>query len=63
MDINSFNYKNKDFLSLFHLNIAPLSKNKEELETILNMIDLKFDAIGITETKLKLTNILHLILI
>ena len=28
------------------------SKNKNELKTILNMIDLKFDVIGITATKL-----------
>ena len=37
IDINSFDYKNKkDFLSLFHLNIASLSKNKDEPETILD---------------------------
>ena len=53
-DINSFNYKNKkDSFSLFHLNIASLSKNKDELETILSMIDLKFDVVGITETLIK----------
>ena len=57
IDINYFGYKNKkDFLSLFHLNIASLSKNKDELETILDMIDLKFSVIGITETKIKTTN-------
>ena len=57
VDINSFNYKNKiSSLSLFHLNIASLSKNKDELETILNMIDLKFGVIGITETNIKTTN-------
>ena len=57
VDINSFNYKNKeDSLSLFHLNIVSLSKNKDEFETILNMIDLKFGVIGITETKIKTTN-------
>ena len=53
VDINSFNYKNKKgSLSLFHLNISSLSKNIDELETILNMIDLKFGVIGITETKI-----------
>ena len=31
VDINSFNYKNKKDSSLFHLNIASLSKNKDEL--------------------------------
>ena len=54
VNISSFDHKNKkDILSLFHLNIASLSKHKEEHETILNIIDLKFDIVGITETKLK----------
>ena len=53
-DISSFNYKtnNRD-ISLFHLNIASLGKHKEELETILTMLKVKFDIIGITETKIK----------
>ena len=52
VDINSFNYKNKkNILSLFHLKIASLKKNKDELETFLNMIKFKFDFMGITETK------------
>ena len=38
--------------SLFHTNIASLSKHKEELQTVLAMLDYKFDVIGITETKL-----------
>ena len=39
VDINSFNYKNKkNAVSLFHLNIASLKKNKDELETFLNMV-------------------------
>ena len=45
VDLSSFDYKNKnDTLTLFHLSIASLSKYKEELETKLNTIDLKFDA-------------------
>ena len=57
VDIDSFNHKNnKDNISFFHLNIASLLKNKEELETFLNMIDLQFNCIGITETKLKTMN-------
>ena len=47
VDLSYFDYKNKkDTLSLFHLNIASLSKHKEELETIVNIV-------GITETKIK----------
>ena len=44
VDIESFTYNNnkKDF-SLFHLNIASITKHKDELETILNMLDYKFD--------------------
>ena len=52
-DISSFNYENsKNEFSLFHLNIASLSKHKHELETILKMLNFKFDIIGITETKI-----------
>ena len=40
-------------LSLLHLNIASLQKHKEELETILNLIDFKFDVLGITESKIR----------
>ena len=52
-DISSFKHKsNKNEFSLFHLNIASLSKHKHELETILTMLEHKFDIIGISETKL-----------
>ena len=47
----TINLKKNDF-SLFHTNIGSLSKHKEELETILTMLDYKFDIIGISETKL-----------
>ena len=54
VDINSFKYKqNKDDFSLFHLNIASLNKHKIELDTILSLINYKFDIIGLTETKIK----------
>ena len=53
VDVESFNYpKDKNSLSLFHLNIASLSKHKDELETVLTMLDHKFDIIGITESKI-----------
>ena len=53
VDVSSFDHRNKkDTLSLFYLHIASLSKHKEELETLLNMIDLKFDIVGITQTKI-----------
>ena len=43
------NAKNK---SIFHMNIASLSKHKEELEAALSLLDFQFDIIGITETKI-----------
>ena len=53
VDIDSFKHKKShlDF-SPFHLNIASLTLHKEELDTILSMLDYEFDVIGITETKL-----------
>ena len=54
VDIESFNHKQKkNNLSFFHLNIASLSKHKEELDTVLSLLGLDFDFIGITETKIK----------
>ena len=53
IDIDSFKFENNNDFSLFHLNIASLSKHKEELETILTMLNFKFDVIGISETKIK----------
>ena len=54
VDIESFNFKkNKKNLSLFHLNIASLSKHKDELDTILTLLNYDFDIIGLTETKIK----------
>ena len=51
VNILTMKYNNNDF-SLFHLNIASLSKHKKELETILTMLNFKFDVIGISETKI-----------
>ena len=54
LDIKSFNYrKSKQDFSIFHLNIASLSKHKDELETVLSMLNYKFDIIGISETKIR----------
>ena len=54
VDIESFNHQErKSNLSLFHLNIASLSKHKDELETLLNSMHFKFDILGISESKLK----------
>ena len=54
LDIRSFNYrKSKQDFSIFHLNIASLSKHKDELETVLSMLNYKFDIIGISETKIR----------
>ena len=40
-------------VSMFHLNTASLGLHKEELETSLSLLDLKFDVIALTETKIR----------
>ena len=55
-DIESFVVPNKENLSFFHLNIASLLKHKDELDTILSLLEFKFDFIGITETKIQKTS-------
>ena len=54
VDPDSFTHKNDNKnLSFLHLNIASLSKHKDELETMLKMINYQFDIIGISETKIE----------
>ena len=43
---------NNKELSILHMNIASLAKHKEELEIALNLLNYKFDIIGLTETKI-----------
>ena len=38
--------------SLLHLNIASLGMHKEEFEDILSILDLDFDILGLTETRI-----------
>ena len=53
VDIESFRYKeDKNNLSFFHLNIASLSKHKDELEATLDSLNFKFDIIAISESKI-----------
>ena len=54
VDIDNFDHKHSHHnFSILHLNIASLTLHKDELETVLSMLDFRFDVIGITETKLK----------
>ena len=55
LDINTFKTikKENNTFSIIHLNIASLKKHKEELETVLSLLDFKIDVIGISETKIK----------
>ena len=46
-------FKTKDHFSIFHLNIASLSKHKSDLETLLTILNFNFDVITITETKIE----------
>ena len=55
LDIESFKvqkFDNNKF-SILHLNIGSLGAHKDELEAILSMLKIKFDVIGISETKIK----------
>ena len=55
-DIDSFldsKFKSKNHFSIFHLNIASLSKHKSDLQTLLTVLNFKFDIITITETKIQ----------
>ena len=55
-DIDSFldsKFKSKNIFPIFHLNIASLSKHKSDLETLLTMLNFKFDIITISETKIQ----------
>ena len=55
-DIESFidsKFKSKNLFSIFHLNIASLSKHKSDLETLLTILNFNFDIITITETKIE----------
>ena len=54
-DIESFKvqkFGNNKF-SVLHLNIGSLGAHKDELESILSMLNFKFDVIGISETKIQ----------
>ena len=42
-----------DGTNFFHTNISSLCRNFDDLHTLLSEINLKFDIIGITETRLK----------
>ena len=55
-DIDSFHkakFNSDKHLSVLHINIASLSKHKQDLETFLAMLNFEFSIIAITETKIK----------
>ena len=47
------NFDNCNSFSVFHMNVASLSKHFDELTTMLSLLNFKFDIIGLTETRLK----------
>lgn len=56
MDSDEFNnskFSTLDPFPLLHLNIASLPHNFEDLHAMLSNINLKFDVIGICETRIK----------
>ena len=49
-DIDEFcssNFSSKNFLSFFHMNIASLTANIDDLNTLLSLLDFDFTFIGI----------------
>ena len=58
-DIDSFldsKFKSKNIFSIFHLKIASLSKHKSDLETLLTMLNFKFDIITKIQTSTESTS-------
>ena len=47
------NLNHKDALSLFHISTCSLPKNIEEREYLLDKTKTNFDAIGISESRIK----------
>ena len=52
-EINNINIKKKNITSYLHMNISSLPYHIDELHTLLNLIDIQFDFIAITESRLK----------
>ena len=55
-DIEQFNnvgMNNNKMFSIFHLNVASLTLNFDDLHTMLSTLNIDFDVIGITETRIK----------
>ena len=48
-----FNSSNRKGTNLFHINISSLSYNFDQLHTPRSEINISFDVIGITDTRLK----------
>ena len=44
-------------LSIFHHNVCSLSKNFDQLHALLTELDIDFDFIGITESRISKTNV------
>ena len=54
-DIDTFcssKLKSNKFFSILHINIASLSKHKEDLETLLKILNFEFSVLAITETRI-----------
>ena len=45
-------FSNRANFSMFHLNLASLSRHKDELEAALSLLNFTFDIIAITETRI-----------
>ena len=52
-EFKNLQLNSKKSFSLFHLNVASLSLNSDDLHTILTATNFEFDIIGISETRIK----------
>ena len=55
-EINKLKINKQKIMSYFHLNISSLSYHIDELHTLLSLLDIKFDVIGITESRIQANN-------
>ena len=52
-DFNSKGFNANQYFSIFHLNIHSLQLHKNDLDILLDTLNLKFDIIALSETKLR----------
>ena len=52
-ELNSVDSKYHNEMNIFHLNISSLSHNFDQLHTLLSTLNISFNFIGITESRIR----------